>query len=413
MYAKLKGILVILLILTLVLTTIGCTNQNPDDVDPGDKETFAQAYEEMLDRIYVWIDSGILSDSGYYYENGEEIQGLMGVMEVAHTMNMNKTDALEHIGYTVQDVTGDGICELLIGGISEKADELGGGDGNDTGRGDQIYTAYTVKEGKPQFVFEGWYRNSYSYMGEGNFFYQGSASAAQSGFGVFQLSEDGTELLCKNFYFTDNKDEETFEIGFYQNKKGEWDKDASTELKISDDEFWALSEDMKTQVKSIELTPFSSRATGEKEGTETPGKTEKPENNGTANVQVQWLEDDEASDYDVIRISEEEPVSHILFTTDRTVKLFTVLDLSLENVSEDGTATFDAYPASVATDILSPEEPVAVALSFFGTIPNYGFQYEDTDGNTRRFALEISGKDGSLIFREANPEYYKFVLSAE
>ncbi len=40
-------------------------------------------------------------------------------------------------------------------------------------------------------VFEGWYRNMYSYMSSGTFFHYGSNSAAESYQGTFSLTQDG------------------------------------------------------------------------------------------------------------------------------------------------------------------------------------------------------------------------------
>ena len=48
---------------------------------------------------------------------------------------------------------------------------------------------YTLVDGKPELVFEGWYRNSYVYMGDGHFYYYGANSAAENGQGVFYLTK--------------------------------------------------------------------------------------------------------------------------------------------------------------------------------------------------------------------------------
>ncbi|MDY3792359.1 MAG: hypothetical protein SOZ56_07760 [Oscillospiraceae bacterium] len=51
-----------------------------------------------------------------------------------------------------------------------------------------------------------------------------------------------------------------------------------------------------------------------------------------------------------------------------------------------------------------------IGLTFEGDIPCYGFQYEDENGDMRRFAPEISGEDGSILMREASDKYFGFVL---
>ena len=39
-------------------------------------------------------------------------------------------------------------------------------------------------------------------------------------------------------------------------------------------------------------------------------------------------------------------------------------------------------------------------MMFFGTIPNNGISYVDGEGVTRRFVLDQSGEDGSLLMTE-------------
>lgn len=39
-------------------------------------------------------------------------------------------------------------------------------------------------------------------------------------------------------------------------------------------------------------------------------------------------------------------------------------------------------------------------MTFSGDIPNYGISYVDEQGTTRNYALEVSGKDGSILLSE-------------
>lgn len=127
-------------------------------------------------------------------------------------------------------------------------------------------------------------------------------------------------------------------------------------------------------------------------------------------IRVEWA--DEAvltADHDECDIFEpSEEQAKVSFTSDTPVKDFVILELTLTDCSDEGVMTFDAYPA--ASPDITPEKPLVIGFTFMGDIPGYGFQYEDADGNIRRFAMEISGEDGSLITREASGEYYDFVL---
>ncbi len=57
-------------------------------------------------------------------------------------------------------------------------------------------------------------------------------------------------------YFSYETDETFEEIGFYRNTSGEMEPDVSTMLS-SEEEFWALQEELRDRVQEIELIPFS------------------------------------------------------------------------------------------------------------------------------------------------------------
>lgn len=127
-------------------------------------------------------------------------------------------------------------------------------------------------------------------------------------------------------------------------------------------------------------------------------------------IRVEWADEaDLTSDYDKYDIFEpSEEQAQVAFTSDTPVKEFVILELTLTDCSDEGVMTFIAYPA--ASPDITPGKPLVIGFTFAGDIPGYGFQYEDAEGNIRRFALEISGEDGSLVVREASGEYYDFVL---
>ena len=61
-------------------------------------------------------------------------------------------------------------------------------------------------------------------------------------------------------------------------------------------------------------------------------------------------------------------------------------------------------------DAMPPNMSIAVQLIFPGDLPAYGISYVDADGDLRRFVVEVSGYDGSLLLREADPDESGFVL---
>ena len=138
------------------------------------------------------------------------------------------------MGYLIEDLSGDGIPELAVGECSGMTNAL-----------------YTLVDGKPELVFEGWYRSSYVYMGDGYFYYYGSNSASESGQGVFHLTKNGTGLECESFLFTGLNSDGDLEV--YCNETGSWNPAESEKADMTAEDFWALD----TPGDPLPLTPFS------------------------------------------------------------------------------------------------------------------------------------------------------------
>ena len=109
----------------------------------------------------------------------------------------------------------------------------------------------------------------------------------------------------------------------------------------------------------------------------------------------------------------------ILFTTDSRVTDFTLLDLFAEDFTETGAVIFSATPVELDEErdslpsVMTPDTPVAVQLTFPGDLPAYGISYVDAGGDLRRFAIEVSGDDGSVLLEEADPLETQFILPGE
>lgn len=327
------------------------------------------AYSELVERFRTLVSDPFGQDS--------DKPGEMGVLETARAAGDN---AVYEMGYLIKDLSGDGIPELAVG-------ELNG----------MINALYTLVDGKPELAFEGWYRSSYVYMGDGHFYYYGSNSAAESGQGVFYLTKDGTRLKCESFLFTSfNSDGD---VVVYSNETGSWDPAESSMSDMTAEDFWALD----SAGEPLPLTPFS--------GTEVGSANE-----SRVHVSVQYLTEAGDVDCDWVTLYDGPDACCILFTTDSRVTDFTLLNLFAEDFMENGAVTFSATPVELdekrdsLPSVMTPGTPVAVQLGFMGTIPNYGISYVDGGGNLRRFALVQSGYDGSVLLEEADPNETQFVL---
>lgn len=195
------------------------------------KTDYAQIYSKVLDEFHALIASG--SDGSV------TVEGEGGVGEAIRSNEEDDNFAI--VGYAIEDFSGDGIPELIIG---------------DTVYGSTIYTMYSCANGEPRCILESYYRSRYSWMGENEFFYEGSGGAIYSIFAHYTISPDGGELLCQDYYFSHETDETFEEIGFYRNTSGEMEPEVSTMLS-SEEEFWELQEELRDRVQEIELIPFS------------------------------------------------------------------------------------------------------------------------------------------------------------
>lgn len=340
------------------------TPAEPEDAgEEGLKEADPlRLYGGILDRYYERIIAG-----GEIWDAGE---GETGVVEV-----VGQGGGLDDVGYAVCDLGGDGIPELLIGGVTQECS------------GSDLYAVYAAPAGVPVLTAEGWARNRLHWLGENRFLYAGSNGAMYSMFGTYVLSEDGSVLDCEDFWFTYEKDTDQTEVGFYQNHSGIWDPAVSRELDIAEADFWQLETDLEAQIRAVELTPFSAY-----------------EPYGWMPVTAQWA--DQAlvagTACDTFVADTSDAAARVLFSTADGVEDLRLLALELEDVTETGAVTFSSREV-YRQDALTPARPLVVEMTFYGdTIPNYGIACMDAGGTERRFVLEISGFDGALMLREAD-----------
>jgi len=200
-----------------------------------EQESYEHWYQAILDSNYELIMGG--ADS-YEYRDGTS-----GIGEVI--MNTDEI-AANNIGYTFLDVNHDGVAELIIGSISEEK----------KGKyyGQNIYSAYTYQD-IPHLLIEGWSRNRCFLLEDGTFYTEGSGGAMYRILENYVLDVNATQLSCKDYYFTKEKDESFEEIGYYHNTTGEWEPAVSEELE--EDVFWGKYDEYGSKTMTLEFKPFS------------------------------------------------------------------------------------------------------------------------------------------------------------
>lgn len=121
-----------------------------------------------------------------------------------------------------------------------------------------------------------------------------------------------------------------------------------------------------------------------------------------ATVTVKYLSDSQYSKDDIESVSvadSSDAVTSLLFEVQGEVTNFKLLSLSMTDVADDGTPSFDIEELYVR-DTLNSAHPLCVDMVFAGDLPTFGYSYIDPSGNEKRFSISQSGMDGSLVVTE-------------
>lgn len=152
-------------------------------------------------------------------------------------------DRMKAIACCVMDVNEDGVEELLI------VDTVWTEPGNV-----RILDMYTLVEGTPVKVIEGWARNRYYLLDDGKIYSSGSGGAAYSNEELLEFAPGATALTSKELYFTYPKDNDMYSVGYYYSGDGIYDVSAATE--ISEDEFRSFINDCESRMVMFEAKTF-------------------------------------------------------------------------------------------------------------------------------------------------------------
>ena len=353
-----------------------------EEEKPEEPVDYLSLYAPVLDETVELIQNGY-GEKDYRYASN-------GVMEI--TMWGEAADTLQAVGYTLEDVSGDGIPELFIGYVPNAAEPK---------ESNELFGGYTWKDGAPVMFVEGWARSRIQWMGGNRFFHSGSSGAAHSGFGTFHLNEDATEIIWEDMYFSDDVPPSTVNIldenyvasgnlWYFHNTTGSWERDGSEEYKGSEDEFWKICEDDMALCVQMEMKPLYEYA--EEHSLLSPYKVTAAffDDAGLAEGQYQ----DALTEYPYI-FNADSYDAKIVFRAKEKVKDFRVLALELQDVDESGHANFKTE-VLLQFYTLEVGDPIAVPMSFPGDIPTNGISYLDENGEPLLFTVSLSGKDGSL-----------------
>ncbi len=151
-----------------------------------------KTYEEVLDSFYDEIAFPNRKD-----RNRTVRFKVNGLSARAAALGDTPEEQLNEIGYCIEDISGDGIPELIIGVIRRNEN-----------RGTRIISLYTMVDGEALIARNGkariigWGRNRYYLLGEGLLYHEGSSGAQYSFHSIEQISKDGTSVKTLEVFAT-------------------------------------------------------------------------------------------------------------------------------------------------------------------------------------------------------------------
>lgn len=210
-----------------------CATFEACDFSSGSTPVLAgMTYEDLVRR---YRDLAMDPDAFQDADGAGEQNFLMIAGEMAADLGEDPADIM---GYAIQDLNGDGVPELAIGFTPEY--------------GAYLSSLFTLAEGTPRLVF-GEAGDGYTYLQDGSFFYNGCRSASENGKGIYQFTDDGTALICREFYFLRILDGDESDAAVYYNSTGSWEIGDSRKTNMTEEEFWAW----EPEYMYLPMTPFS------------------------------------------------------------------------------------------------------------------------------------------------------------
>lgn len=372
----LKKIMTGALALTLGMSLLGCgTSENKQaELPKVPKAEAAQPAAADYLRSYALVMDGLYD----YAVKGQDDKLVNEGMNVIREMvEIYQRDSASMIGYTLKDFNGDGVPELVLGRAEQ---HKGAGY-----YGSDIYSVYTLVDGRPLRSFEGWQSNRLQVLSGSRLFLQATDGDAYSVLAAYKIAPTG-EPECLDYYFTAPQNGS---LAYYHNTSGSNDRNASKRLNMTEDAFEELRNEYMNDVTMLELIPVENY---HKQGAK-----------GLAyqHLKLEWLQDAQADvqQYGMVKVPNASEFVKVVLRSDESLSNFKVLSLTLLSVDEQGNAHFDAKPV-YRQELLMADTPLVIQLADTEAVPANAIAFDDELGRERRFAVSISGMDGSLQLSE-------------
>ena len=323
---------------------------------------YEREYGKLVEGIYNFVNDG----------NMDKVpqQGMTGIYELRD--HMGYVDALNMLGYTLQDINNDKVPELIFAILDNEKQGKGY-------YGKDIYAIYTFVDGKIKFVDEGWARSNIKLLANNMFLTRGNSSNTDYVLVLEDLLPNGNKR-CVDMYFTRSKSNNEPGLDVYRNDVGRADVAVSQKTNMTADDFFDMGTEMAGDSVKLELLPLKEY-----------------KQRGFKGLAMQYLEcmgvhelqdaKFDLSKYEQVSVPNPFKGADVIFRSTKNLEEFRLLELA------SGKSVY-------SKDLLMADEKLVLHLESLETIPKNGISFKDDAGRERRFAILQSGKDGSIYLQE-------------
>lgn len=239
-----KRAILCLVILLILLMFCACGRGNSENIfDSGKADTVylkpVASYQDILDNVYEVI----VADKAADIVEADKLFSSTGIREAKIWRGTDET--LSSVGYTLYDVDGNGIEELIIADKRENIYD------------NRILLMYTLHNGKPVLLIDGWMRYRFYLLDDNTVYNEGSSGAAYTIFATYRMAEDGIRLEAIDCYYSDPGFNYKPDIVWHHNTTGIVTMEESEIIEFEDENTPEnMMNDYRAKVKELELTFF-------------------------------------------------------------------------------------------------------------------------------------------------------------
>lgn len=323
---------------------------------------YEREYGKLVEGIYNFVNDG----------NMDKVpqQGMTGIYELRDRMGY--VDALNLLGYTLQDINNDKVPELIFAILDNEKQGKGY-------YGKDIYAVYTFVDGKIKFVDEGWARSNIKLLANNMLLTRGNSSNTDYVLALKDLLPNGNKR-CIDMYFTRSKSNNEPGLDVYRNNVDRDDVAVSQKTNMTADDFFDMGTEMAGDSVKLELLPLKEY-----------------KQRGFKGLAMQYLEcmgvhelqdaKFDLSKYEQVSVPNPFKGADVIFRSTKNLEEFRLLELA------SGKSVY-------SKDLLMADEKLVLHLESLETIPKNGISFKDDAGRERKFAILQSGKDGSIYLQE-------------